>query len=290
MFVIFEFALIGFFSFRNKDKKKNINQKQLSYERQVNQPRITSSYPMSSSFSLKKEYRLGSVIIKDKDFEKRFSIYYPNTPEARSNIKNWQHIASILTEEAIILNEAVKKGIISEKEVFFDPKKVNLARKYFETEGTSYVNFEMITIWFLNDVRPPQMELEAAKEKARAFISDLRKRLVKGEISMRQAGDIIASSSELEKIDVAYKNNAYVSFSFVKPTQQVLIDPELYKMVWKLKEQEISEVLIGKNPGFPNWVESYFAVIKVNKKIIKEFDDVNQLIEKRKKEGLNIVL
>ena len=290
LIVVFELIIIGFFLPKNRfeKEKKDINKKKLVRQKEINQSNtVFSSKP--SSF-LKKEYRLGDVIVRDKDLEERFSLYYPNTPEALGDMRNWQHIASILTDEAIILNEAVKKGVISQKQIFFNPKEVNLARSYFETEGTSYISFEMITIWFLNDVRPPQMEVKVAREKARAFIDNLRKRVVKGEISMKQAGEIIASSPELEKIDVAYQNNAYVSFIFVKPTTQVIIDPDLYKAVWRLNEGEVSEILIGKNPAVPKWIESYFAVVKVNKKKMQEFDDVNQLIEKRKKEGLKIVL
>jgi hypothetical protein len=253
----------------------------------------SSSYifisPTFSPSFLKKEYQLQNVIVTSKDFEKKFSLYYPDTSAARNNIKNWQHIASILTEEAVILNEAIKKGIVSPNEKFLDPKKIDLGRQYFEKEGTSYISGEVISVWFYN-TQPPPMGVEAAKAKTQALIEKLREKVAKEEISMKQAGEIIASSSQLEEIDFAYKTNAYFTFEFIKPNQKVFNDPDLNKILWQFKEGEVSPVLIGKDFAPSGWYEAYFVVIKISSKKIQEFDDINKLIEKRKQEGLKIIL
>jgi len=289
LIVVFELIIIGFFLPKNRfeKEKKDINKKKLVHQKEINQSNtVFSSKP--SSF-LKKEYRLGDVIVRDKDLEERFSLYYPNTPEALGDMRNWQHIASILTDEAIILNEAIKKGIVSSNEKFLDPKKIELGRKYFEKEGTSYISGEVISVWFYN-TKPPPMGVEAAKAKTQALIEKLREKVAKEGISMKQAGEIIASSSQLEEIDFAYKTNAYFTFDFIKPNQKVFNDPDLNKILWQFKEGEVSSVLIGKDFAPSGWYEAYFVVIKISSKKIQEFDDINKLIEKRKKEGLKIIL
>jgi len=245
--------------------------------------------PTSFSNFFKKNYRLQNVVVTSKDFEKKFSLYYPNTFFARSNPSNWRHIASILTEEAIILNEGIKKGIINPNENFLDPNKIEFAREYFRKEGTTYISGEGISVWFYN-MKPPTMGVEAAKTKTHVFIKNLREKVVRGEITMKQAGEIIASYDELAEIDVAYKTNAYFTFEFVKPNQKLFNDPELNKILWQFEEGKITPILIGKDYTPSGWYEAYFIVIKINAKKIQEFDTIEQLIEKRKKEGLEIIL
>jgi len=248
-----------------------------------------SGYPFDTQ-PFEKGYQFQNLTITLEDLEKKFNLYYSNSPNARKEIKNWEHIASLLTEEAILQNEAIKAGVLTPSDKFLDPKKVNLAREYFEKEGTSYLSGEAISIWFYN-TKPPAMGVEAAKRKTQQIIESLRSRIISGEISMSQAGQIIASMTDLEEIDFAYKTNAYSSFEFVKPSSKVFNDPEINNALWKLNEQEVSPILIGKDfSPEEGWYEAYFKVIKVNSKKIKEFDNIDQLIKKRTEEELKITL
>lgn len=253
---------------------------------------ITSSQPIPLPFNaepFRKGYQLGKVIITLEDLEKKFELYYPNTPVARTNLKNWENIASLITKEAIFQNEAIKVGLLSPTDNLLDPKKVLLARQYFEKEGTSYISGEVISIWFYN-TNPPSMGIEAAKNKTQAIIESLRKKIVLGEINMKKAGEMIASMEDLREIDFAYKTNAYFNFEFRKPTDPIFNDPELTKKVWQLNNQELSPVLIGKDFSPKGWYEAFFCLIKINAKEIKEFNNPEELVEKRMKEGLKITL
>ena len=287
---VFVLTLVGFFLFFKLEKKKTET---------INPPPLPVSSFLKSekpenqkeapNIVIKDQYQLGNVIVTRADFEKKFSLYYPNTAAARLNPKNWQHIASLLTEEAILQNEAIKERILSPEDKFFDPQKVSIAREYFQKEGTSFISGEAISVWFYN-TQPPAMGLEAAKEKTRTLIEGLRERVAKGEITMKQAGEEIASKEELKEIDFAYKTNAYFTFEFVKPGQKIFNDPELNNAIWQFKEGEVSPVLTGRDFSPSGWYEAYFIVVKINSKKEKEFENLEKLIEKRKQEGLEIIL
>lgn len=244
--------------------------------------------PPFNTKPFEKGYKLSNIIITLEDFEKKFNLYYPNNSVARSNLENWQYIASLLTEEAILQNEAIKVGILSTSDNGLNPKKLNLARDYFKKEGTTYINSEVISLWFYN-TNPPAMGVETAKKKTQQIIESLRNRIISKEINMKQAGQIIASMTDLEAIDFAYKSNAYLSLNFVKPTDKIFNDSDLNSALWKLNEQGLSPILIGKDfSSTKGWYEAYFVIIKVNSKNIKEFSNIEELIQKRIKDGLKI--
>ncbi|MEO0087860.1 MAG: hypothetical protein ABIK90_07285 [candidate division WOR-3 bacterium] len=300
------------FSF-NQEKKENI----ISSKKEVNNnlfsnvssfptsitPKITSQYKEAKKIPppsyllnkrypfkteiLEKGYHIGKVLVNLEDLEKKFKLYFSDS--GRSDINNWEKIASILTEEAILINEGIKEGIIPSSENYIYPPNVNKARDYFETEGTTYISGEVISIWFYN-MNPPKMGVETAKKKVYPIINNLRERIINNEITMKQAGEIIAQTEELKEIDPAYKTNAYTNFSYIKPDQQIFNDPHLNQIIWNLNEEELSKILIGKDFSLSNnsWYEAFYVLIKINEKKIKKFENIESLINNRINEGLKI--
>lgn len=285
-------------SFNEKEEKKikfEISPTLQSSKKYKEAKKITVPTPLTTPkipFDIKPfetGYQLGKVIITFDDLKYKFNLYYLNNEIG--NINHWQKIADLVSEEAILLNEAIKEGIIPENENRLNPQNVNKARDYFETEGTTFLSGEIISVWFYN-MNPPKIGVEAAKKKVNPIIINLRERIINNEITMKQAGEIIAQTEELKEIDPSYQTNAYFSFQYKKVGQSIFNDKDLDKISWQMKTGEISPVLVGKDccDELKNWYEAYFTVIKINKKEIKEFDILDQLIKKRLEEGMKINL
>lgn len=236
-------------------------------------------------------YRLGDVTIYQTDLERKFSLYYPNSIDARSNLENWRKIADLITSDAIILNEGVKVDLFVPSEVVnIDPYKVNRAKKYFEKQGTSYVSAEMIAVWFHN-VTEPKIGIEEAKSQTRQVIEGIREKVVKRELTMREAGNKIAEMEGLSEFDPSYKTNAFVKLEYHKPGESAFTDPLLNDKLWQINPGEISQIFIGRDTdGRGKWWDAYYAVLKITDKKLTQFESVDSLIDARKKEGQLITL
>lgn len=239
---------------------------------------------------LQEDYKVGEINITKQDIKERYELLYPDDSEEVAKTENWQTAIDQLSRSAILQNEGVKVGLFTNTpDGRIDPKKVNEAEKYFNTKGTTYISGEMFTIWFYN-TDPPAIGVEFAKQKALEIITGLQQRVASGELSMKQAGDIIASRTDLVAIDFAYNWNAYAEFLYIHPGEKVINDPELDKKLWELEEGGISEVLIGKDFNGTEWYPAYFKVIRINEKRQTDYDNLEQLIEARQREGQKLEL
>jgi len=230
-------------------------------------------------------YKVGEINITKQDIKERYRLLYPGDPEEIAKTENLTTVVDQLTRSAILQNEGAKAGLFENtSDGRIDPHKVNEAEEYFDTKGTTYISGEMFTIWFYN-TDPPAIGVEFARQKALDIITNLHQRVVSGELTMKQAGDIIAGRTDLVAIDFAYNWNAYADFSYIHPDEKVINDPELDKKLWELEEGEISEVLLGKDFNGTEWYPAYYKVIKINEKRQTDHDNLEQLIEARQKEG-----
>ncbi|GIW63045.1 MAG: hypothetical protein KatS3mg090_0871 [Patescibacteria group bacterium] len=251
----------------------------------INPEQIDSIYPFSID-KVKDGIQVGAVKVGLDEINQRFKYSFENTVENRKDPQKWQVVFDRLTDDIILQNEAVRKGVVFYSDNKFTPARANFARDYFETKGTTYISGESISVWFYN-VNPPAMGVEKAKEITRSFIEDLRNQVASGRLSMKQAGDKIKSNKSLFQIDEAYKWNAYQEFLYLKKDHKYYHDDILNDYLWKMEEGQVSPVLVGRDfaPEF-GWYEAYYIVIKVNEKKIQEFDSVQELLEARRKEGL----
>ena len=235
--------------------------------------------------SLHEDYKVGEINITEQDIEERYALLYPDDSEEIAKTENWQAAKDQLNRSAILQDEGVKEGLFQNTpDGRIDPHKVNEAEEYFNTKGTTYISGEMFTIWFYN-TNPPAVGIEFAKQKVLEIISGLQQRVASGELTMKQAGDIIASRTDLVAIDFAYNWNAYAEFLYIHPGENVINDPELDKKLWELEEGVTSEVLTGKDFNGTEWYPAYFKVIRINEKRQTDYDNLEQLIEARQKES-----
>lgn len=136
------------------------------------------------------------------------------------------------------------------------------------------VQAEVISIWFNNNIVP--ISVAKGKEIAEAKMNDLYNKLTSKQITMKQAGEIIANDPELVmKVDPNAKGNAYFSFNAELGGPPTFSDPEIEDQLWSLGEGQFSKVLIAKtqnvngNALFSN-KEIYFAIIKVNSRTLNK--------------------
>ncbi|GIW63707.1 MAG: hypothetical protein KatS3mg091_509 [Patescibacteria group bacterium] len=288
------FLLVAIFvitSNLSPDKKPDLTTDRQETERKLNitdnlnPEEIDKIYPFSAG-KVADGIQVGAVRVYLEDINQRFKYSYQNTVENRKDPEKWQAVFDGLTDEIILQNEAVRKGIVFYSDNKFTPARANFAREYFETKGTTYLSGEAISVWFYN-IEPPAMGVEKAKEITRPFIEDLRNQIASGSLTMKQAGEKIKANKSLFEIDEAYEWNAHQEFLYLKKDHKYFHDDILNDYIWKMEEGQLSPVLIGRDfaPEF-GWYEAYYIVIKINEKKIQEFDSVEELIEARKKEGL----
>ena len=144
--------------------------------RQYNLPTIYPTSPETAAKSgypfditrFTQGYKIGNTTVYLADLEKRYTLYYP--PSERSKLGNWQKVADLVSQDAIVLSEAVEENILQVRDTTgINPVKVNIARDHFTKKGTSYVSGEMVTVWFYN-TQVPKMGLDAAKLKTPSVI------------------------------------------------------------------------------------------------------------------------
>ena len=122
---------------------------------------------------------------------------------------------------------------------------------------------ETISVWFYN-MEPPEMGLEEAREYTEELVTDLLEKIRSGEMTMEEAGDVIRNDSVMKEIDIGLEGNAYSLFSIIGDSQ-TFTDPELQKDVRSLEEDELSEVLVGRDKS-EDWYDAFFMVVKVDEK------------------------
>lgn len=248
----------------------------------------TSTYPFNSE-QLEKGYPIGKVNVTTNDLEDKFKIYFSDTPSNRQNILNWQKVAAIVNQDAILQDEYIKTGLSSSSDSKINPRVVVEAREYFDTKGTTYVSGEVFSVWFYN-TEPPIMGLEQAKTKTKKIMDDLRNKVIQGQYTIKQAADIISGMTELKDIDFAYQTNSYVEFTYLKPTQFKFNDHDLDRQIWEMSPNTVSPVLVGKDYDGEKWYDAYYVVIKVTDKKTSPYSGADDLIKKKIQEGEKLSL
>ena len=140
-------------------------------------------------------------------------------------------------------------------------------------------------MYFYNQF-PPKMEVEKAKELTRRKMDELRRRLIKKEISLKQAAEIIANDTSLSEIDPIYYANAYSEFNNRNKSRQIVggITSKDNELLWSLKVGDYSPVILGFESGneiTPN--EAYWAIFQVTSRTGTEKPYLEWLREAKEK-------
>lgn len=190
-------------------------------------------------------FRVGEETLyqSDLDFEKSA---YPTAVTADVEAA----LSEKIQEDSIILQESAKKGlIVLDASIYNDPDKdyqkrldqVAVAKTGLFANELTAKQGEGVAIWFMNTV-PAPMGYEAGKKLALEKITALHQQVVAGEMTMKDAGEQIASDTSLERVDPAYKSNAYFSFVVV-PEKQVVFDKAADAIIRATEPGAVTDIL-----------------------------------------------
>ncbi|MBW7954095.1 hypothetical protein H3C67_04900 [Candidatus Dojkabacteria bacterium] len=149
---------------------------------------------------------------------------------------------------------------------------------------------EVIAIWFQNNFVP--VSPESGREIAKRKIDELYSRLTSGELTMQDAGKLIAEDQEIiEKVDPAAVGNAYESFVTEKDGIPVFVLDYLNDAVFSLGEGQFSTVLTLTLPedeelyGDLSGQDLAYLIIKVNKRTLGEYSSTEEYFNKLPQES-----
>lgn len=208
-------------------------------------PSVSDVLHTGSPISTDALFTVGGETIYATDLEYEKSMYPTTiTPEIEVAIKEK------LQEDSIMLQEAAKNdGPTLDPSFYNSPTKdyqkrlqqVAAAKQSLFADTLQAAQGEAISIWFMN-TEPAPMGYDAGKRVAFEKITDLHARVSSGELTMQQAGEIIANDTSLAQVDPAYKSNAYFSFSIV-PDKMTVFDDAADAVIRATAPGEVTEIL-----------------------------------------------
>lgn len=235
------------------------------------------------------------------DLNALFILYEPQAYIAPSAISpqdsTLNSVLDGLITNSALLQEGQNQSLLTLSEnVFNSPNKdmfarlaaVKEMRTVFGDQLEKRVDFEVITIYFHNQI-DPLIPLEQAKTAAKAKMDVLYSRLKAGEITMAQAGAEIAANKitgdttgvSLAQLDRLYDKNAYISRIGHKFNSRIFKDPVYDDELRSLGEGQLSTVRLCKDYKFTQeelakseetgeelnapMVDSCYLIFKVNK-------------------------
>lgn len=238
--------------------------------------------------------KVGKENLYGRDLNYKLFIYFPEILGLEGEVpaETKEKILDQIIEDSILLQTGEEMELFELNETVFNHpdknypernKLINLARDKLPSQVVDQIDGEAISIWFYN-TEPPEMGVEEAKRITYAKMTKIYEDITGGEISLKEAGERIASDKELEKIDFAFKTNAYVTFAGVERGNPIIHDPELVKILWTLKEGEISSILTGHDFGADGGpYEAYFLVFKVNRRSFADFSSFEEWLKAERK-------
>ncbi|MEI6326969.1 MAG: hypothetical protein WCO78_02510 [Candidatus Roizmanbacteria bacterium] len=156
------------------------------------------------------------------------------------------------------------------------------SEEYLRTKGTSYVNLEVISIFF-DSSTPSKLGVEQAKTNAKKIMDAALERLRSGEVTMLSLGGELSKSPAVQEIDPGYMQNTYSAHDFLKPTDRFIGDPAIQTLAWTLPVGSYSNVLVGKSyidQKMTDSYESFYTIIHVLDRQKKTFDSIDELLAK----------
>lgn len=209
---------------------------------QKEQPIVQSKKPNEVIALVGKE----KIYQSDLETEQRYSPLKVSSASAKILLEK-------IVEDSILLQGAnADKLITLNKKVFNSPSKDYLKRaelvlkaKKLLAEKEDGIAGAVVSIWFYN-MKPGEIGYQKGKEIALEKIQKLQTDVQNKKITIEQAGELIKKDTSLAKVDKQYKSNAIFKFN-VKKNEKIYFDPEFDKIIWKLKQNQVSKVVLSKD-------------------------------------------
>lgn len=201
----------------------------------------------------------------------RYSDYVSSEPLPEAEL---DFVLDILITDSGLLQEASKIDLIDlTDDIYNTPNKDYTKRNLLATEARDLladkvvqkIDFEYITIWYQNTDVP--VSKESGKALAQTKMDALYSKIESGEITMKEAGEMIDADAEIgTKIDPAYQNNSYSYIERWEKGLDFFNDPELEHQLWSLGEGQFTKVLTGIDSEIND--DAFFIVIRMVKRNI----------------------
>lgn len=196
---------------------------------------------------------VGQEKIFEKDLHQQINTLAPENPEKNLTTSQEDKLLARYITQSIILQKAADDGLISLDPSFFNSRRKDYQKrneqvskvKTLVEEKSVVIEGEFIAIWFDN-VEAGSLGYYKAKEIAYAKIKQIYERVKNGQLTCKQAGEMIKADSSLEKIDPAYQANAYINFKHTVG-EQISFNKKFSDLIWNLQEGELSELYLAKD-------------------------------------------
>lgn len=213
---------------------------------------------------------VGEETIYKQDLETEMS-FAPNREDEDSEA----FFINKLAKDSIILQAGAGEGRIKLDSTFYNnknknyKKRVEMIQSVRESVEQDVDKLEgtIVSIWFFNNDYVGPLGYEGGKTRALEKLRPLYDEVVAGNISIEEAGEIIASDTELASLDPVYKTNAIYKFS-VKANDPITFDQEFNEALKGLPEGHITEIytLKDSNDNTRQPVDAVHAFGKLEKR------------------------
>ncbi len=240
---------------------------------------------------------IGQDSFSRNDLNYLSGLHLPEKQDSTLTSEETTRLEELALERSVVIQEARKKGLIDfDEEIFKPDKNWQEYNQIYEKAKEAIISQEEkisvagIFLYFYNQF-PPQMGVGAAKELTRKKMEGLKEKLVGGEITLKQAAQIIASDTSLSEIDPIYYANAYAEFNNRSKIGQIVggITDHDNNLLWSLRVGQYSPLILGSETGNqegPN--EAYWAIFQVNSKTGTEKPYLEWLEEAKRKYAAQI--
>ncbi len=199
--------------------------------------------------------------------------HYPATHSAQAT----KMLTEKIVEDEIILKAGKAQGLINET---YDLKSAKTDEYLKRTKAVEEVKnkvaleakgitVEIVSVWFFNNFSAGAQGYAKGKQIAFEKISKLYPRVKTGEITMEEAGKIIASDPDIAKLDRAYKENSFTRIKAEKG-KQMTFWPDFDAQLWQLEKGGLTQVYTGNDTDAKGKiVPILYAFGQVSEKVVE---------------------
>lgn len=227
----------------------------------------------------------GWVVLNKQQIQKIGLTQRPNTQEKITALPTPTESAEVSIKrkyDKLLELKRIQDGGLSKvaavEQTDLDPKTItelNKLDEYMRTEGTTYADVEIVTIFFDN-IPNARYSYEERKDRALEAINQVREAISKGQITMEQAASKLKNRTDMNDIDTAWEGNVYTHIPYAKKNERSTVDANINESIWSQAVGELSQPLVFQNENTQNVetakIDVGYMLVKVNKREQKEFN------------------
>lgn len=227
----------------------------------------------------------GWVVLNKQQIQKIGLTQRPNTQEKITALPTPTESAEVSIKrkyDKLLELKRIQDGGLSKvaavEQTDLDPKTIaelNKLDEYMRTEGTTYADVEIVTIFFDN-IPNARYSYEERKDRALEAINQVREAISKGQITMEQAASKLKNRTDMNDIDTAWEGNVYTHIPYAKKNERSTVDANINASIWSQAVGELSQPLVFQNENTQNVetakIDVGYMLVKVNKREQKEFN------------------